>query len=133
MSEIEGIEELRGVTLLAATNRADLIDPALVRPGRFDVIIELPAPDQRARREIFAIHTRGMPLAEDVDLDAMAQETAGLVGADVEAICLRASLCAIRECIDRGMTSPDLPAPDQMRVTSRHFRESLRQATGKRR
>jgi transitional endoplasmic reticulum ATPase len=132
LTELDGIEELRGVTVLAATNRPDLIDPALVRPGRFDITIELPGPDEQARREILEIHTRGMPLAEDVDLDVMAREAEGLVGADIEALCHRASLAAIREVIDREMTSQDLPVLEGARIANRHFREAMGQATRKR-
>ncbi len=132
LTELDGIEERRGVTVLAATNRADLVDSALLRPGRFDAHIELPAPDERARREILAIHTRGMPLAEDLDLEGMAGQTEGMTGADIEALCHRASLSVIREYINREMTSPGLPGLDAVRVTAQHFREAIQQVAGKR-
>ncbi len=97
LTEMDGIEELRGVLVLAATNRIDMIDAALLRPGRFDFLLELPVPDEKTRLAIFKIHTRGKPLAKDVDLRVLAKETDGKVGADIEAICARASMDAIRE------------------------------------
>jgi len=97
LTELDGLEELKGVLVLAATNRKDLIDPAILRPGRFDFTLEFPLPDEKARREIFAIHTKGKPLASDVDPGVMAQKTEGLAGADIEVICREASMIAIRE------------------------------------
>jgi len=101
LTELDGIEELKGVTVLAATNRRDIIDPALLRAGRFDIQVELPVPDEKARRDIFAIHTRAKPLASDVDLDRLASATSGLLGSDIECICRRASLLAIREYVSQ--------------------------------
>jgi transitional endoplasmic reticulum ATPase len=97
LTELDGLEELKGVLVLAATNRKDLIDSAILRPGRFDFTLEFPLPDEKARREIFAIHTKGKPLASDVDPGVMAQKTEGLAGADIEVICREASMIAIRE------------------------------------
>jgi transitional endoplasmic reticulum ATPase len=118
LTELDGIEELKGVIVLAATNRPDLVDPALLRAGRLDIQIELPPPDERARREVLAIHTRRMPLADDVDLDAMARKTGGMTGADIEAFCRRASLSAIRECVERGLTQT---AAGTLHVKAEHF------------
>ena len=97
LTELDGLEELKGVLVLAATNRKDLIDSAILRPGRFDFILEFPLPDEKARREIFEIHTKGKPLASDIDLEVMAQKTEGLAGSDIEVICHEASMIAIRE------------------------------------
>jgi transitional endoplasmic reticulum ATPase len=97
LTELDGIEELRGVVVLGATNRVDLVDPALLRPGRFDALIEVPIPDAAARREIFAIHLRGKPLARDVDVGRLVAETEGCSGAEVEAICRKAAMLAIRD------------------------------------
>jgi transitional endoplasmic reticulum ATPase len=97
LTELDGIEELRGVVVLGATNRLDMLDPALLRPGRFDLLIQLPLPDEAGRLEIFRIHTRGKPLASDVDLACLAQETEGCAGAEIEAICRKATMLAIRE------------------------------------
>ncbi len=99
LTELDGLEELKGVLVLAATNRKDLIDSAILRPGRFDFILEFPLPDEKARREIFEIHTKGKPLVSDIDLGAMAQKTEGLAGSDIEVICHEASMIAIREFI----------------------------------
>jgi len=87
LTEMDGLEELRGVIVIAATNRPDIIDPALLRPGRFDKLLYIPPPDLEARKEILRIHTRKKPLAEDVDLDEIAKKTEGYTGADLEAVC----------------------------------------------
>ncbi len=97
LTELDGLEELKGVLVLAATNRKDLIDSAILRPGRVDFILEFPLPDEKARREIFKIHTKGKPLVSDIDLGVMAQKTEGLAGSDIEVICREASMIAIRE------------------------------------
>jgi transitional endoplasmic reticulum ATPase len=99
LTELDGLEELKGALVLAATNRKDLIDSAILRPGRFDFILEFPLPDENTRRTIFEIHTRGKPLVSDVDLGVMAQKTEGLAGSDIEVICREASMIAIREFV----------------------------------
>lgn len=101
LTELDGIEELKGVLVLAATNRKDLIDPSLLRPGRFDYSIELPLPDLKTRQTIFEIHTREKPLDKDVDLKALAQATEGCNGAEIEGMCRHATLNAIRNFIER--------------------------------
>jgi transitional endoplasmic reticulum ATPase len=125
LTELDGIEELKGVVMLAATNRIDRVDPALLRPGRFDFLVELPLPDRPARLEILHVHTRGMPLASDVDLEALAAATEGQTGADLEGLCHRAALLVIREYLEEqgyDDTSPpsDSPAP-QLAVAKGHF------------
>ena len=110
------------MTVVAATNRPDMLDPALVRAGRLEVRLELTMPDEAARREIFAIHVRGKPLADDVDLHRLAAETAGSSGADIEAICRRATMMAIREVLDPGRGSPE---PGTLLVTASHFQSAL--------
>ncbi|MEM3973437.1 MAG: CDC48 family AAA ATPase, partial [Ignisphaera sp.] len=97
LTEMDGIEALRGVVVIGATNRPDLLDPALLRPGRFDRIIYVPPPDLRARYEILKIHTRKIPLAEDVDLIELAKKTEGYSGADLEALVREAVMLALRE------------------------------------
>jgi transitional endoplasmic reticulum ATPase len=99
LTEMDGIEELRGVVVLAATNRIDMIDPALLRPGRFDLLLKMPVPDESARLEIFRVHTRGKPISDDVDLKRLAQMTEGKVGAEIEFMCKKASLLAIQDFI----------------------------------
>ncbi len=99
LTEMDGLEELSDVVVIAATNRPDIIDPALLRPGRFDRIIVVPPPDKKARLEIFKIHTKKMPLAKDVDLEKLAEMTEGYSGADIEAVCREAGLTALRESL----------------------------------
>jgi transitional endoplasmic reticulum ATPase len=99
LTEMDGIEGRAGVIVLAATNRSELIDPALLRPGRFDLVVELRYPNQEERAMIFAVHTRGRPLASDVSLEELARLTEGRSGADIESICHRASMLALREWI----------------------------------
>jgi len=118
LAELDGVEELRGVVVLAATNRLDMVDRALLRPGRFDLILELPAPNRQTRLEILRIHTRGKPLAKDVDLEVMANQTEGLVGAELEAICRRASMLAIREFVERNENLEDHA---NFNIARRHF------------
>ena len=129
LTELDGMEELKGVIVLAATNRLDMVDPALLRPGRFDLQLELPTPDAKARLEIFNIHTRGKPLTTDVDLKALADTTDGLVGADIEAICRRASMLAIREFLGKHRTfKSETKKVDlsQAKVSNKHFEEVIR-------
>src|SRR5437763_7945154 len=99
LTEMDGIEGREGVIVIAATNRPELIDPALLRPGRFDLIVELDYPTEIERRAIFAVHTRGRPLAPEITMDELARLTPGRSGADIEAICRRAALVALREWI----------------------------------
>ncbi|HRW82551.1 MAG TPA: CDC48 family AAA ATPase [Methanothrix sp.] len=97
LSEIDGMEELRGVVVIAATNRPDIIDPALIRPGRFDELIMVPVPDPESRSKIFEVHTGKMPLAEDVDLADLVGKTDQYTGADIASICRKAGRLALRE------------------------------------
>ncbi|HBY96869.1 MAG TPA: hypothetical protein DEP84_23470 [Chloroflexi bacterium] len=118
LTELDGIEDLKGVVVLAATNRMDRVDPALLRPGRFDFLVELPAPDRDARLAILRVHTRRMPLADDVDLEALATASEGFVGADLEGLCRRAALLAIREFLGHA---PLEEAEAALNVCRRHF------------
>jgi len=96
LTEIDGIESLENVVVIGATNRHDLLDPSLLRPGRFDSVVLVPSPDKEARLEIFKIHTKDMPL-KGVDLEELADKTEGYTGADIEGICKEAGLSALRE------------------------------------
>ena len=97
LTEIDGLVELNDVVVIGATNRPDIIDTALLRPGRFDRVILTPIPDYEARLDILRIHTKNMPLAADVDLLKLAKETESYVGADLEALCREAGMLALRE------------------------------------
>jgi transitional endoplasmic reticulum ATPase len=100
LAELDGLEELGSVVVIGATNRPNLIDPALLRPGRFDELIYVPVPDRGGRERILAIHTGKMPLAGDVDLGALAGRTERFTGADLEDLVRRAGLNALRASID---------------------------------
>src|SRR5436190_6425329 len=100
LAEMDGLEELQSVVVIGATNRPNLIDPALLRPGRFDELIYVPVPDAEGRRHILSIHTKGMPLAKAVDLDEMAERSERFTGADLEDLVRRAGLFALRGSIE---------------------------------
>jgi len=114
LAEMDGVKALENVVVIAATNRPDLVDPALLRPGRFDRIIYVPPPDFRARLEILLIHTKATPLAKDVDLEELARRTEGYSGADLELLVREATFLALRE---------DINAKE---VSMRHFEEALK-------
>jgi len=99
LTEIDGVEEMKGVTILAATNRPDLIDPALMRPGRFDQVISIGQPDGETRKSIFAVHLRNIKVSDRVDLDIMVNSTENWSGAEIAALVDRARMIAIREFI----------------------------------
>jgi len=126
LTELDGLEELRGVVVIAATNRPDIIDPALLRPGRFDRLIFIPPPDKEAREEIFRIHTRGKPLAEDVDLAKLAEKTENYTGADIAAVCNEAVMLAIREYISQGKPLDRETMKKELRLKMRHFEEAMK-------
>ena len=106
LTELDGLEELKGVLVLAATNRLDMLDPAVLRPGRLGEIIEISLPDEKGRTEIFQVHLRNKPVAPGLDLDALAAKTEGLSGADIFGICTKASLRAVRRAVEQEMTNP---------------------------
>ncbi len=118
LTELDGIEELKGVLVLAATNRPDIIDPALLRPGRFDLVFALPFPDEATRHMIFRVHTKDKPLARDVNLEELAREAQGFTGAEIEAVCQEAAMRAIREAIEAK-------AGLEISINMRHLREAL--------
>ncbi|MEM3020608.1 MAG: CDC48 family AAA ATPase [Candidatus Micrarchaeaceae archaeon] len=97
LTELDGLDSMKNVSVLAATNRPDMLDPALLRPGRFDKIIEIPVPGEEERLAIFKVHTKKMPLDKDVDLAELAKSTDGYTGAEIENLCREAGMYAIRE------------------------------------
>jgi len=99
LTEMDGLQDLHDIVIIAATNRPDMIDTALLRPGRFDRLIHTPIPDEGARLEIFKVHTKGMPLAKDVKIEDYAKKTQYYTGADIQAVCREAAIFALRESI----------------------------------
>jgi len=108
LAEMDGLEELNNVVVIGATNRPNLIDPALLRPGRLDELIYVGPPDLAGRKRILEIHTKGMPMAKDVDLGSFAERTERFTGADLEDLVRRAGLTALR----RGIDSAEVTAAD---------------------
>ena len=100
LTEMDGLEELQDVAIIAATNRPDILDAGLMRPGRFDRHIQVKEPDEEARLSIFEVHTKDMPLAEDVNLKKLAKNTEGYVGADIEAVCREAAMLTLRDDLE---------------------------------
>ena len=117
LTEMSGLENMQNVVVIAATNRPDIIDPALLRPGRFDRQVLVPSPDLKAREEILKIHTKNMPLAKDIDIQQIAKQTESYSGADLEALVREAALNALRENINAKQ------------VTKKHFQEAAKNMT----
>ncbi len=115
LSELDGFNELENVKIIGATNRMDILDPALIRPGRFDRLIEIPAPNKKARGEIFKIHIKNMNVSK-VDVKWLAEQSEGAIGAEIKAICTEAGMFAIREGQDT--------------VTKKHFKMALDKVLG---
>ena len=109
LSEMDGLEELKGVFVMGATNRMDMIDPAMLRPGRFDEIVELPLPDETARYEILSVHLRSKPLGSDISAKELAARCKGASGAELAAVCNRAALCALRRAVEQSEAGPEAP------------------------
>ena len=112
LAEFDGIDELRGVLVLGATNRLDMLDAAVLRPGRFDDVVEMMMPSREDRVEIFAVHFRRKPLAEDVDSAELAERTEGFSGADIAAVVRKAAMMAVRRAVSSmekaGAGEPDI-------------------------
>src|SRR5919206_481983 len=113
LTEMDGLEDLKAVVVIGATNRPDIIDEALLRPGRFDRILEVPVPDKEARKQIFQIHTRKKPLDSDVNLDKLVEMTDGMTGADIAAIVNAAAMTAIKEHVSKKA--------GKLKISMRHF------------
>jgi transitional endoplasmic reticulum ATPase len=128
LSELDNLTALDGVVVLGATNRIDLVDPALLRPGRFDFVLEIPLPDQRTRRDIFRVNLRRMPLAPTVDPEELAKCSEGLSGADIEAVCQQAAIQQMRRFIaEHGDGSRAQSDADAFVVEGRSLLEALKE------
>ncbi len=126
LTEMDGLEELRNVIIIAATNRPDIVDPALLRPGRFDRLLLVPPPDLDARKQIFRIHTKKTPLGEDVKLDELAKKTEGYTGADIASICNTAVMLSIKEHIGKAKDAEDAKKRAKgLKVAKRHYDEAM--------
>lgn len=124
LTELDGIEELQGVVILAATNRVDLLDPALLRPGRFDVIITLNLPDLSTRQKIFEVHLRQKPLAAKISSAELARASEGFSAAEIQQVCQSAGLMALRDYLASQKRG-------ELRIHERHFLEALKQIIGR--
>ncbi|WP_238479035.1 CDC48 family AAA ATPase [Natranaeroarchaeum sulfidigenes] len=125
LTELDGMVENPNLVVLAATNRKDAIDPALLRPGRLDNHVEVPAPDATARRAIIDVHGRGKPFADDVDLEEIADGLEGYTGADIEAIVREASMLSIRETAERLGPEEANERADEIEITGEHFERAI--------
>ncbi len=124
LSEIDGLEELHNVTVIAATNRPDIIDPALLRPGRIDRLVFVTPPDEKARYEIFSIHLANKPIDSDVDLNILAKDTEDFTGADIASVCNEATMLAIREYVNSGKPTGE-GAITELKLGYHHFRDAM--------
>jgi len=120
LTEIDGLEELHNVLIIGATNRIDIIDPAILRPGRFDRIIEVPLPDSKGRENIFKIHTKKKPLAKDVDLGKLVESTVGFSGAEIAAIANRAGITALKRYV-----SGELHSVKEIEITQKDLMDAI--------
>ena len=126
LTELDGLDALKDVVVIAATNRPDMVDPALMRPGRIDRMLHIPNPDLDARKEIIRIHTRGKPLADDVDIDELAEQMENYSGADIAAVCGAASMAAINEHLSKYSDPKDAEEhKDELKVTMANFDEAF--------
>src|SRR5918992_1864218 len=118
LTELDGLEDLKGVVVIGATNRPDIIDEALLRPGRFDRMLEVPVPDKESRKHIFQIHTKKKPLESDVNLDKLVEMTEGMTGADIAALVNAAAMSAIKEHVRQKSGS-------KLKISMKHFETAL--------
>jgi len=124
LSEIDGLEELHNVTVIAATNRPDILDPALLRPGRIDRLVLVSPPDEKARHEIFTIHLANKPIDSDVDLNILSKDTDDFTGADIASVCNEATMLAIREYVNAGKPTGE-GAITELKLGYHHFRDAM--------
>jgi len=127
LTEMDGLESLKNVVMVAATNRPDIIDPALLRAGRFGKQIEVGLPDLSSRKTIFKIHLKNRPIAADVDIDSLAASMEGKSGADIEALCNEATSNAIREAVSKVGFQDNIPEEklQELKISRRHFDQAM--------
>ncbi|MCJ7607328.1 MAG: AAA family ATPase, partial [Thermoplasmata archaeon] len=124
LTEMDGLESLHNVIVMAATNRPDMIDPALLRPGRFDRLVYIPPPGLEARKEILRIHTKDRPVADDVDLDKLATKMENYTGAEIAAVANEAVMLAIRDIVLGGGDVDDEGVRD-LKVGMKYFEKAM--------
>jgi len=113
LTELDGLQELKDVVVIAATNRPDIVDPAMLRPGRFDKLIQIPIPDKKTRLEILEVHTKHSPLTKDIDLEEVSKQLDGFSGADIQALVKESAMNALRQ------------SKDSKEITKKHFEDAL--------
>ena len=127
LTEMDGLEGLKDVVLIAATNRPDMLDPALLRSGRFGRHVEIPLPDKEARAKIFNIHLKNKPLASDVDINKLAQELEGYTGADIGAICEEATLLTIRKVVaNTNINTQNADSVKKVKIAQSEFDDAIK-------
>ncbi|MDQ5842146.1 MAG: CDC48 family AAA ATPase [Thermoproteota archaeon] len=127
LTELDGLEVLTNVVVIAATNRPDIIDPALLRPGRFDRLLYVPPPDYESRKQIILIHTKKKPLAEDTNIDNLATKMEGYTGADIAAVASAAVMLALREHISKyGKPEEAVSHAKELKIHMRHFEDAMK-------
>ena len=132
LTELDGMENMHGVVVLAATNRADMIDPALLRPGRFDKIIQIPLPDKESRKSILEINCKDIPISDPkgpdkIDYEKLAEMTDGMSGADVASIANTAVSLVVHEHLDSAPDAKEITEKaSNAKVTMKHFEESVK-------
>jgi transitional endoplasmic reticulum ATPase len=141
LTEMDGLQDLNDIVIIGATNRPDILDTALLRPGRFDRIVLVPVPDKKTRKDIFTVHTKGMPLDKDVDMNQIIEKTEGYVGADIESVCREAAIFALREDMksktikmkhfDKALEKVSPSAPKDVEEEYKSLADKFRAARGK--
>ncbi len=127
LTELDGIEELENVKVIAASNRPDRLDKALLRAGRIEETIDVSLPDKKAREEIFEVHTRNLPLADEIDIENLAERTEGYTGSDIEALCREASMNSIRDFVESVSPEEFEESVGNVRITLEDFEKALKE------
>jgi transitional endoplasmic reticulum ATPase len=127
LTELDGLEILTNVIVIAATNRPDIIDPALLRPGRFDRLLYIPPPDRESRIQILKIHTKKTPLANDINIERLADDMNGYTGADIASVASAAVMLALRQHISKYQDPKESENhAKELKITMEHFKEAMK-------